>query len=53
MDQSTLILIGFVVLGIAFIGMVVWPLLDKWFDDVKSDVEQEGWYSYLDDKKDD
>tara|TARA_B100001093_G_scaffold97487_2_gene89453 strand:- start:774 stop:911 length:138 start_codon:yes stop_codon:yes gene_type:complete len=35
MDQSTLILIGVVVLGIAFIGMVVWPLLDKWFNDLE------------------
>jgi hypothetical protein len=36
---------------VVFIIMVVWPLINNWFDDLKSDFEQEGWYSYLDDKK--
>jgi len=39
----------------AFTIMVVWPLFDAWFDDLKSDYDQEGWWSYMDnkDKKDD
>tara|TARA_B100001057_G_scaffold136009_1_gene135483 strand:- start:395 stop:532 length:138 start_codon:yes stop_codon:yes gene_type:complete len=37
MDQSELVLIGVVVLGIAFLGMVVWPLWDKWLDDLEDD----------------
>lgn len=40
----------YIALPIAFIVMVIWPLFDKWFDDLKSDFDHEGWYSYLDDK---
>lgn len=41
----------FIALVIAFIAMVIWPLFDKWFDDLKSDFDQEGWYSYMDNNK--
>ena len=41
----------YIVLVIAFVVMVIWPLFDKWFDDLKSDFDQEGWYSYVDDNK--
>ena len=41
----------FIALVIAFIAIVIWPLFNEWFDDLKSDIEQEGWYSYLDDDK--
>ena len=36
---------------LAIIVMVIWPIADDWFDDLKSDIDQEGWYSYLDDNK--
>ena len=34
----------------AFTIMVVWPLFDAWFKDLEDEVNQEGWYSYLDDE---
>lgn len=35
MDQGTLTFVGTILLGIAFLVMAVWPLLDKWFDDLE------------------
>ena len=40
MDEGTLILVGTIVLAIAFIVMSVWPLADEWFDDNEN---QEKW----------
>ena len=49
--MDTLIWIGLI---IAFMIMVIWPLFDAWFDDLKSDYDKEDWWSYIDnDKKDD
>jgi hypothetical protein len=36
----------FIALVIAFI----WLHFNEWFDNLKSDFDQEGWYSYLDDE---
>jgi hypothetical protein len=35
MDEGTLIFVGTILFGIAFLVMAVWPLTDKWFDDLE------------------
>ena len=35
MDEGTLIFLGTILLGIAFLVMAVWPLADKWLDDLE------------------
>ena len=43
MDEGTLIFVGTIFLAIAFIVMGVWPILDKWFDDLDDDNRIDKW----------